>query len=42
MASEQLKYVSIAIRSEDGLKKHMKYLNERKNMRKIIQKAKQF
>jgi hypothetical protein len=36
MVQEQLKYVAIAVRAEDTLKGHLKYLKERKDMRKTI------
>lgn len=42
MVQEQLKYISIAIRAEDCLRGHMIFQNERKNMRKLIQRSKVF
>lgn len=42
MIQEQLKYITIAIRAEDCLRSHLVFHNERKNMRKLIQRSKVF
>ena len=42
MVQEQLKYISIAVRAEECLKNHLIFHNERKNMRKMIQRSKIF
>lgn len=42
MVQEQLKYVASAVRVEDALQDHLVFLNDRKQMRKSIQRAKAF
>ena len=40
IAQEQIKAVATALRAEENLKRHLKFTNERRHMKKAMAKAK--
>eukprot|EP00347_Sterkiella_histriomuscorum_P020084 403339166 len=42
MVQEQLRYIALAVRAEDTLRGHLSHQNERKRMRAMIERSKQF